>query len=180
MIINSEEFQKTIKDTIFFEGVGLHTGSKCCLTLMPAPVDYGIKFNFTTNKKQTLITSNIKNVISTTRGTNLTKDNISIFTVEHLLSVLYALEIDNLTIVRKILEIMGKSEDLIEFVEDRPGHDLRYSLDSTKISNDLNWSTKLSFEEGLKKTIDWYLNNEKLMNNISSITSNPTPWKSSN
>ena len=89
-------------------------------------------------------------------------------------------EIDNLTIVRKILEIMGKSEDLIEFVEDRPGHDLRYSLNSTKISNDLNWSTKLSFEEGLKKTIDWYLNNEKLMNNISSITSNPTPWKSSN
>ena len=75
---------------------------------------------------------------------------------------------------------MQKSEDLIQFVEDRPGHDLRYSLDSTKISNELNWSTKLSFEEGLKKTIDWYLNNEKLMKNLSSVTSNHTPWKSSN
>lgn len=89
-------------------------------------------------------------------------------------------EIDNLTIVKKILKIMGKSEDLIQFVEDRPGHDLRYSLDSTKISNDLDWNAKLSFDEGLKKTIDWYLNNHKLIENISSITSNPTPWKSSN
>ena len=89
-------------------------------------------------------------------------------------------EIDNISIVKKILEIMGKSEDLIQFVDDRPGHDLRYSLDSTKISNELNWNTKLSFEEGLKKTIDWYLNNKKLMKNLSSVTSNHTPWKSSN
>ena len=89
-------------------------------------------------------------------------------------------EINNITIVQKILEIMGKSEDLIQFVEDRPGHDLRYSLDSSKISSDLNWNTKLTFEEGLKKTIDWYLNNDELMKNQSSITSNPTPWKSSN
>ena len=89
-------------------------------------------------------------------------------------------EIDNITIVKKILEIMGKSEDLIQFVEDRPGHDLRYSLDSKKISNELNWSIKLSFEEGLKKTVDWYMSNEKLMKNLSSITSNHTPWKSYN
>ena len=86
-------------------------------------------------------------------------------------------EIDNLTIVRKILEIMNKPENLIEFVEDRPGHDLRYSLDSTKISDQLGWKVKSSFEEGLEKTIHWYLDNPKLLNNISSTILDPTPWK---
>ena len=86
-------------------------------------------------------------------------------------------EIDNLTIVRKILEIMNKPENLIEFVEDRPGHDLRYSLDSTKISDQLGWKVKSSFEEGLEKTIQWYLDNPKLLNNISSTILDPTPWK---
>ena len=89
-------------------------------------------------------------------------------------------EIDNLTIVRKILEIMNKPENLIEFVEDRPGHDLRYSLDSTKISDQLGWKVKSSFEEGLKKTIQWYLDNPKLLNNISSAILDPTPWKNTN
>jgi len=87
-------------------------------------------------------------------------------------------EIDNLTIVRKILEIMNKPENLIEFVEDRPGHDLRYSLDSTKISDQLGWKVKSSFEEGLEKTIQWYLNNPKLLNNVSSTVLDSTPWKS--
>ena len=86
-------------------------------------------------------------------------------------------EIDNLTIVRKILEIMNKPENLIEFVEDRPGHDFRYSLDSTKISDQLGWKVKSSFEEGLEKTIQWYLDNPKLLNNISSTILDPTPWK---
>ena len=88
-------------------------------------------------------------------------------------------EIDNLTIVRKILEIMNKPETLIEFVEDRPGHDLRYSLDSTKISDQLGWKVKSSFEEGLEKTVQWYLHNPELLNNVSSVL-DPTPWKGTN
>ena len=88
-------------------------------------------------------------------------------------------EIDNLAIVRKILEIMNKPETLIEFVEDRPGHDLRYSLDSTKISDQLGWKVKLSFEDGLEKTVQWYLDNPELLNNVSSVL-DPTPWKSTN
>ena len=88
-------------------------------------------------------------------------------------------EIDNLAIVRKILEIMNKPETLIEFVEDRPGHDLRYSLDSTKISDQLGWKVKSSFEEGLEKTVQWYLDNPELLNNVSSVL-DPTPWKGSN
>jgi len=88
-------------------------------------------------------------------------------------------EIDNLAIVRKILEIMNKPETLIEFVEDRPGHDLRYSLDSTKISDQLEWKIKLSFEEGLEKTVQWYLDNPELLNNVSSVL-DPTPWKGTN
>ena len=88
-------------------------------------------------------------------------------------------EIDNLAIVRKILEIMNKPETLIEFVEDRPGHDLRYSLDSTKISDQLGWKVKSSFEEGLEKTVQWYLDNPELLNNVSSVL-DPTPWKGTN
>ena len=86
-------------------------------------------------------------------------------------------EIDNLTIVRKILEIMDKPENLIEFVEDRPGHDLRYSLDSTKISDQLSWKVKSGFEKGLEKTVQWYIDNPKLLNDISSAILEPTPWK---
>ena len=86
-------------------------------------------------------------------------------------------EINNITIVEKILEIMGESTDLIEFVEDRPGHDLRYSLDSSKIRNSLNWTNKTNFNDGLKKTITWLQNNYNDKNIKNSIL-NPTPWKS--
>ena len=89
-------------------------------------------------------------------------------------------EIDNLTIVKKILEIMNKPENLIEFVEDRPGHDLRYSLDSTKIHDQLGWKIKTTFDDGLKKTVRWYLDNPELLNDVSSTVLDPTPWKSSN
>ena len=89
-------------------------------------------------------------------------------------------EIDNLTIVKKILEIMNKSENLIEFVEDRPGHDLRYSLDSTKIYDQLEWKVKSSFEKSLEKTVQWYLDNPKLLSNVSSTILDSTPWKSTN
>ena len=86
-------------------------------------------------------------------------------------------ELDNITIVKTILEIMGKTSDLIEFVEDRPGHDFRYSLDSSKISKEVGWKNKTSFEEGIKQTIDWYENNSKWWEDISKYTFEKTPWK---
>ena len=86
-------------------------------------------------------------------------------------------EISNVQIVHKILEIMGKSNDLIEFVEDRPGHDQRYSLDSSKIKNELGWSTKINFEEGIRKTIEWYEKNFSYYESISNEILKSTPWK---
>ncbi len=86
-------------------------------------------------------------------------------------------EVDNLTIIRKILNILNKSEDLIEFVEDRPGHDFRYSLESKKIRKELGWSESTSFENGLEKTVDWYLSNKDWWQDIFNQTLNSTPWK---
>ena len=86
-------------------------------------------------------------------------------------------EIDNLTMVRKILEIMNKPEDLIDFVEDRPGHDFRYSMDSKKISDELGWRVKSNFDDGLRKTIQWYLDHPNILNNVSSTVLDSTPWK---
>ena len=86
-------------------------------------------------------------------------------------------EIDNLTVVRKILEIMNKSEDLIDFVEDRPGHDFRYSMNSKKISDELGWRVKSNFDYGLRKTIQWYLDHPDTLNNVSSTVLDSTPWK---
>jgi len=88
-------------------------------------------------------------------------------------------EINNLTVIKKILELMNKSEELIEFVEDRPGHDLRYSMDSSKSMKNLGWNVKSNFEDGLEKTIQWYLENPEILNNISNALE-PTPWKNSN
>ena len=85
-------------------------------------------------------------------------------------------ELDNITIVKKVLEIMGKSTNLIEFVDDRPGHDLRYSLDSSKIRNSLKWNEKNTFDEGIEKTINWFLNQPDDQNIQKEIFS-PTPWK---
>jgi dTDP-glucose 4,6-dehydratase len=62
----------------------------------------------------------------------------------------------NLKIVRTILRFLAKSDSLIQYVQDRPGHDRRYALDSSKIRRDLGWSPQLSFEDGLRKTIEWY------------------------
>ena len=90
-------------------------------------------------------------------------------------------EIDNLKIVQKILSLMNKSEDLINFVEDRPGHDYRYSMTSKKISNELGWNIKTNFDDGLKNTINWYLNESEIMNKTYMTTvTDSTPWKSSN
>ena len=86
-------------------------------------------------------------------------------------------EVDNLTIVKKILEILDKPQDLIKSVEDRPGHDFRYSLDSSKVRSELNWSENTNFDDGLKKTVDWYLSNPAWWQNISQDILKSTPWK---
>ena len=67
----------------------------------------------------------------------------------------------NLEVVKTIIRELGKSEDLITFVADRKGHDLRYAIDPTKIYNELGWLPTTSFEEGIKRTIKWYLDNRK-------------------
>lgn len=62
----------------------------------------------------------------------------------------------------------GTSEKLITYVKDRPGHDLRYAIDASKINKELGWKPSVTFEEGLNKTIDWYLNNEAWLDNVTS------------
>lgn len=65
----------------------------------------------------------------------------------------------NLKIVRTILAHVGKPESLIQYVQDRPGHDRRYALDSSKIQRELGWTPQVTFEEGIRRTIDWYIQN---------------------
>jgi dTDP-glucose 4,6-dehydratase len=67
-------------------------------------------------------------------------------------------ELSNVEIVRKTLDLLGKKEDMMVFVEDRPGHDARYSIDSSKIRSKLNWKPKFSFMKALESTVNWYLN----------------------
>ena len=67
----------------------------------------------------------------------------------------------NIDVVRKIIKILGKSESLIEFVPDRPGHDFRYRLNSKKIYEETGFTPKVKFEEGLKKTANWYVKHKK-------------------
>ena len=69
----------------------------------------------------------------------------------------------NIEIVKLILQRLGKSEDLIEYVEDRKGHDYRYAIDHTKITNELGWFPKTKFEDGIVKTIDWYVNHPEYL-----------------
>lgn len=84
----------------------------------------------------------------------------------------------NLEVVTEILKIMSKDEDLIEFVEDRPGHDIRYSLDSSKIREELGWKPKHSFKDGIRKTVEWYLENEWWWRPLADERIlHPTPWK---
>ena len=69
-------------------------------------------------------------------------------------------EISNKIIVEKILELLGKSNDLIEFVDDRPGHDKRYSIDASKIQNEIGWKPKYEFKQALNETVEWYIKNQ--------------------
>lgn len=75
-------------------------------------------------------------------------------------------EINNLNLVKMILKYLEKTNDLITFVDDRKGHDLRYAIDSTKIEKKLNWKKTIKFEDGIRDTINWYLNNKEWLNNI--------------
>lgn len=86
-------------------------------------------------------------------------------------------EVDNFTIVKKILSIMKKPDTLIQFTKDRPGHDFRYSLDANKISNELGWKPSYTFEEGLRYTIKWYLENIEWRKNIQSKEMKTISWK---
>ncbi|MET6989537.1 dTDP-glucose 4,6-dehydratase [Sediminicola arcticus] len=80
----------------------------------------------------------------------------------------------NIDLVKLLCKIMdaklgrdsGKSEELITYVKDRPGHDLRYAIDANKINKELGWKPSVTFEEGLERTIDWYLENEVWLNNV--------------
>ena len=82
----------------------------------------------------------------------------------------------NIDLIKELCSIMddrlgrekGTSEQLITYVKDRAGHDARYAIDATKIKNELGWVPSITFEEGLRNTVDWYLNNEDWLNNVTS------------
>lgn len=72
----------------------------------------------------------------------------------------------NIELVKLIISTLGKSEDLIKHVKDRPGHDRRYAIDNTKITTELGWAPAYTFEQGIKETIQWYLDNTEWAENI--------------
>jgi len=82
----------------------------------------------------------------------------------------------NIDLVRLLCRIMdeklgrppGSSESLIKFVQDRAGHDLRYAIDASKLANQLGWKPSLALKEGLEMTVEWYLNNEEWLRNVTS------------
>jgi dTDP-glucose 4,6-dehydratase len=86
-------------------------------------------------------------------------------------------EKQNIEVVKKICQILdnlkprengNKYESLITFVKDRPGHDLRYAIDASKISKELNWRPQETFESGIQKTVEWYLANQDWVNHVKS------------
>ena len=85
-------------------------------------------------------------------------------------------EWQNIDLVKLLCQIMdvklgrvsGTSEGLISYVKDRPGHDLRYAIDASKINQELGWRPSVTFEQGLERTVDWYLNNETWLKNVTS------------
>jgi dTDP-glucose 4,6-dehydratase len=74
----------------------------------------------------------------------------------------------NLEVVKTILDTVGKPHSLINFVKDRPGHDKRYAIDSTKTYSELGWKAKTNFKEGIKSTIEWYMQNKKWLSGVTS------------
>lgn len=82
----------------------------------------------------------------------------------------------NIDLVKLLISIMdrklgrpaGTSEQLIQYVADRPGHDKRYAIDASKLTNELGWKPSVTFEQGLEKTVDWYLQNEEWTKHVTS------------
>jgi dTDP-glucose 4,6-dehydratase len=88
-------------------------------------------------------------------------------------------QIENQHVVNQILNILSKSKELIDYVDDRPGHDVRYWLDTSKVSSELGWKPKRQFEDGLRETVAWYVKNEvwwRPLVNENMLSS--APWKS--
>jgi len=86
--------------------------------------------------------------------------------------------LSNIKLVKKILKNLDQPEELIDYVIDRPGHDLRYSLDSSKIRHKLGWKPKQKFDKSLSETIDWYLKNKSWWKDLATKQMlSPTPWK---
>jgi dTDP-glucose 4,6-dehydratase len=77
-------------------------------------------------------------------------------------------DVPNIEIVKQILQIVDKPESLIKYVEDRPGHDRRYAMDSSKIRDDLGWEPARTFESGMQETVDWYLGNDQWLQDVRS------------
>ncbi len=75
-------------------------------------------------------------------------------------------EISNLSLVKELLSVLNKPETLIKFVKDRPGHDLRYAINFNKIKSELSWEPKTNIEDGLKYTVQWYLQNQDWLEHI--------------
>ncbi|MDG6951547.1 MAG: dTDP-glucose 4,6-dehydratase [Nitrososphaerota archaeon] len=87
-------------------------------------------------------------------------------------------EVTNLGLVEKILSLMGKDTGMVEYVEDRPGHDKRYSIDASKIRRDLGWSPEHGFDEALRETVDWYLDNRSWWKPLATKSAlHEAPWK---
>ncbi|MCC0668227.1 dTDP-glucose 4,6-dehydratase [Clostridioides sp. ZZV14-6153] len=78
-------------------------------------------------------------------------------------------ERSNIEVVKTILNLLGKSEDLISYVNDRPGHDLRYAIDPSKIENELGWKAKYDFDSGIKETVKWYIEHEYWWKSVLSV-----------
>lgn len=88
-------------------------------------------------------------------------------------------EVSALDMVKQILELLDKPESLITYVPDRPGHDMRYSLDSSKLRSSLGWKPEYIFDDAIKKTVDWYIENEEWWKPLTTPEIlHPTPWKS--
>ncbi|KKL79367.1 hypothetical protein LCGC14_2015540 [marine sediment metagenome] len=75
-------------------------------------------------------------------------------------------EIANIELVEKLLKILDKPQSLMKFVKDRPGHDLRYAMNHTKITKELLWKPEVDFESGLKMTVEWYISNRIWLENV--------------
>ncbi len=91
-------------------------------------------------------------------------------TIGEIYNIGSGIEKRNIEVVRTVLKLLGKSDKLIEFVKDRPGHDFRYSLNSRKIKKELGWNSRTDFDEGIRKTVNWYVDHMEWVMAKASVT----------